>query len=1494
MLPQNLKARISIPIGPDFKNAPFYFPLITMMQRECQPSRMIRVITHQYPVFQLILLSMWPHFLHKTQKWEEILINIFFFATLGEDENSVFAFMIFICFFSFFTMFSLFLGVSIYYKRKLAIKPLLYIANVFIHLINPILVVPLGFQFGECIYRFSNTKNAAFLGIGIVTGILWLLSIFLMYVMYFYDSGSIYVSESNLMSYDGFYQPSIVVSSSMILAMSFLFPLINEHLKYAVVGLHIIHSIVFIVWLFKFPFGKPGVNYLIGGLICGSLVNDIVTFTPLINSWIKVPIFLVFTLISYWAFIIIFKKYYIKRVLTKEWNDMKDCLFILRVSMMLNHSLFTKGELIEHIAKNINEGNDRVHFSLFISYFPEYQPIFIAQMAMLKRTKNLTHNSQFILYQLRRLDIGRQHLARIDELPEICSYTNTICRNIKSLWYKLASAPNDVDLFKEIECIGRSMKRTEHKFQELISQYPNNYILAQEYARFLIECEGDIIQATEWVTKSLLLQEGKTFEIDDAIVHFLRFYHFYAPKIVPSFTISNLDDIDLQKKQENINNVMKLAEIRAEFQRSMEGNTVLPIYLFLFISIISCVIHIIYWLIYDSNMFNDFDHTFNTMRIMNLVTNLSNSVILTTIPAFLEILSLQSFNRMPSHDYYQSIIKSNFVHDKNSILNMSMPYLNSVAFGAETGIRQLIDFQNLIIDRLVTRTSLQDFLDGYFNLNLPQYIMLDNNNWTIIESKFHENYVSFFSEFRRIAVGKDKSWYSSLIFYNTITSGEAILKNAYKLYQSLVTHIQKVFSNSAKMVWSYTTISGTIYFITTVPLPIFFYALIRQYFSNIKKIILKTDEEVMMKGTDSISLLKPHDSCDDFHILAGYNFSLILFGVSIICSLLLLGGLIVTQIYYTNIQRLYHRMTIIYYATSIRQCLALELLYDMISEHVFKYLLTNIEVTRENRVEERIRFLQETNRHCNLFDYGNDKFSEEIQLIRSHSKCKTSDLKYKPTLHESLACLSMDSALSKYIEMATTLHKHIYDPGVFNSSLFINFMDLEISILFADQNRIPEIVMEKSFHIKKNFGRNISIIAVILSFVSLIILHMNCIIFYSLRKTMKTLFSFISRIPPQELSSNDELISVLLNTYNEKSEDKEQYQQILYESKLPVVFVDSEMKIQAVNSIFSTVFGYDANFINHQGIHVLISDNSVIGQLETMKYKTGNAKEIKNVVCIKENKSQCKFDLNILPIYKNSIDGNSNKKLSIIVITMIDQSIIHKLEIAYQNLKKYNDNIHRMIYHHPDTTFDGFNTSNSAICLIKIQDYKDEISSYKNVEIKQSLYQQLMEILKIYALLTFINAKNGTITIVASRSHNLTDLVIECLNFSFNILSNIHIESIMGNCTIVVNIGHDLHIEQTNNNNLPKILCHGNTISEAEKLLMMNHYGRICITEKAYQVVASHNLRFTKLSMFNQNFYLVEIPLSISLNSTSDNDAKYMKAALNFQTSIKEITDSNS
>ncbi|OHT04864.1 hypothetical protein TRFO_27592 [Tritrichomonas foetus] len=1438
---------------------PIFFSLILLIQSESQPPRIFRVFSTVWPVLQNIFLSLWPHVLHESTHYEEILTNVLFFATLGDDRTEIYSFVAVVILLSLITIVMLIIIVTIYFRKRVAIIPFLYMFNFFMHIVNPILIIPLGFLTGQLIVRVFYEPTPIFITLTVFCAIVLLSNIAISLCSYIFDASSLYLADSHFMTFDGIFQSSVMIIPSLVSLFSYVSTLFHPDFPYVVIAIHILYCIIFTIWLFWLPSGQPNVNPSFASFLSGMLISDIICVTSLHETWYRYIIALASILIMMFIMRFAFKER-VKRILNPNlFNpdaekpapfdelNVKYSLFILRVALMHNHPIFTNGQLVENISKNARTDSERIALSRYICYFPDYQPIFIAQLAVLRRAHSLSLTNDFLLFQLRRLEVGFQKLAKIEEMNSICIESSSIALRLRSIWQQI-ELKNQNSLFETFDWLSNSIMMCHRKWEELITQYPHNAILAEEYSRFLIECKGDFSAAAEWHTMAMQIQEGNVFKYNQTTIHLLRAYPSYAKLILPKHKIMNIDDIDIQTKHEALGKFVDNADLHIEFQRATNGSYPISINVFLFISILSFLFIAVFWISFIIISFNRFDQFVDNMNIIHNTALLTQQVSTTGIASMFSIAEI--FNIMPTLEEQIDVYGNDRIASNNTLMNMSGNFRKTIAHETELGMIYLNNLHNSILQQISKGNYLQVVLDEFFNNTLPSVYYLSKNETVTTSNNLQSALIGFFTRFTTISWRTDNNFVEETDVYTAANCGTQILDQIEIISSAFLKNDQYLFDLEFKQLFKVMIAIFVLYTVICIISPWIVFCLIKRNFSIICQKLSIFPKEVMDKGTQSIITKPSRENASDFVNVEPYfrYTSQLLMFISTFLGIILLSGLIEVQFRGDKIRNKFQTHSRLVHMTSMRACGSTEILYGIMSARIFPQLIPQVKPKYEQRLVQTIEKFVNTHEECGKLSYEDiGSNSDQIDKIRYSTKCPDWPDK---TFHELLVCMGLDSAVSAYIEIAQTLQKRVHDEFLFKSERFINFMHFELNHLYYDMIMIPRLLIESAQAESSNFNTYLFLIGVISIIISFLQLLFNVTSFKHFIANFKLLLAFISRIPPQDLVNNNELLNLLLNIGQNKRDDLSDAALLVQDSSFPVVFIDRSATIEGVNNSFSILFGYESNYIVCQPISIIIEDESCLGFIELLKFGSHET-VVKEMECKKENGTTTTFSISFIPIY------DSSNLIHHIAMVFTDQTSIKMLQNRSRVMKESNENLIKAMY--PPIIKQSLNGNfrMCAICMIKLHNIGTELLPARLLNQRQDIFNQFLEMLQIYSLLTPLTQKNGVFSVIGSGSNDPTELAIECLNFAFTVVDYFMTTASYGNFSAVVETNAEIKINWTDEDTR-RIIVTGPLLKRANEILEISQAGKVCISEETYEFVMQHDLNFIPKTCNGKKMYIVE------------------------------------
>ena len=1487
------------------------YHLITLIQNIRQPPRILRYVSGFYPVLQNMIVSTFPH-LHvygdRTKvRYKELLTNIFFFSTMTSTSQTIIITATVILVLLFISFLLMFIIVPLYFRNRTAIFPLLYLFNFFIHVINPILIMPFGFQIGILIEKSYKESSGLAMGLSILSVIFLFFSIILVCLTYVYDAFSICITDSYIFSYTGRFIPVALITPSLILLFSHVFELFHPKLPLITVAISLFYFLFCFVWLFWYPFGMPNANTMMCTVLCGIIVSNIISFTPIHDTeldWIQYAALLGVSILFFFIMKFAFKKR-AQCILTSNPKNVSDSLFVLRIALMHFHPVFTGGQLIENISRNAKTDTERINLCRFICYFPEYQPLFVAQLAVLRRAHSLSFSNEFLLFQLRRIDAGFQKHIRSDELTFVTNQTSMISNRLRHLWQQVRTK-NSSSLFQTFDWLSHATISCQRKWEELIQMYPYNSKIADEFSRFLIECKGDFTGAAEWQTRAIQIQEGKIFQYSKTTIHFLRAYPNYAKTIIPKSKLTNIDDIDAKTKFQALGTIVSEPEIRSEFQRAMNTTSITSINFFLVNSILSLFFILCFWIALVSISYNEYTQFISNMEIIYDISMMTQQVSMTLLSVLFSLAEI--FDVMPSENQLLSIAGHDRINCSNSLVNFSTSFKKSIAIESEKGINYLNSLHNAMLKEINQGKYRQTVLDQFFNNTLSVTYYLSKSQTVSAITNLQSSIIACFSTFTSISWRDDNEWINESDMYNAAFAATQVLDVIDKISNAFLENDQDLYKSESDKLFITMIFIYIIFLVLFFLIPIILFLAIRRSFSRIVSSLRKFPKEVIEEASNIFVVKKSYDSYsvnDSKKSVKNMTVFIVIF--TFILNYILLFLLILFHVVSVLIRNDFQDQTSLVQLTSMRACGSTEVLSALLCSHLFYLVVPQIKEKYDLRLQETILSFRELHELCGSISYeGVGSFYKEIMELRTQKKCPDWN---ENTVHEALGCMATDSLVVWYIDQANSLSSQSHDSNLMTSDSFLLFMHIELSHLFYDLQKIPIMLISSADDKSNDYGNFVLIIGVVSIIVCMFQFFLNSSSYRRFNEINKLLVAFISRINPIDIVNNSELLNLLLHIDQNKSHDLSAPAMIVQNSSLPVIFIDRMSTIEAVNNAFTSCFGYESNFIVCQPISIIIHDDQTLSYIEMMKYMNITDVLIREIQCFKEDGTSSMFATTIIPIaddYTHDDQHQSTVKLkdttlnkdqnlsvrdkkSIITrfaLILKDQDLLKSFITKSKTLKAENDSLISMIY--PPiirASLDG-KLKSTAICMIRLQNVGTELLPSRLITQRQELYNQFREILQIYSLLSLLSQKNGIFSVIASGSNDPTELAIECLNFAFTVVEYFMNTASYGNFSAVVETGGEINVNWTGENS-SKIVINGPILEKAQKLIEFNQIGKVCISQKTYEYLMHHDMNFREKTIGDETFFIVELNNSTE-NSTEPIDAPSFNGRKSIPISISQ------
>ena len=425
-----------------------------------------------------------------------------------------------------------FISMIIFYKKVHTYHILLlYASTLILDLIDPLFIMPTCALTSVGIMRaFNNPDTLAVLSI--VVGFIAFVgyqSVFTVSLML--KSRSVVLTNLMFPLFDS--TPIIIYTcgNAFFLILSAIVTYFQDwffivaQVLYFVITLYIIYVHIFI------PFYDIWRNYVSTSI---AIMTDVLTLVSIIANLANFEYALVGIIGLAGLFVsliitgIIFNKYVkkIKKELTAGENN-KDCMMKLAdkhiesdekvacmyviVGFSQLAEKFVDGSLTDYLIENTNSNRVLSILTQATTFFPSESRKMNVLFKKIATKKNIGIADRFLLYQSYKIKTRRlasDTKDTFDTFTELKNLRRQCQTNIASFWNK---SECDVTF---LSSIAKEILDIDRRFQEAISNNPNNPRITTEYSTFLIECKCSYDDAILQHVKAERIRDGKNFNVD--------------------------------------------------------------------------------------------------------------------------------------------------------------------------------------------------------------------------------------------------------------------------------------------------------------------------------------------------------------------------------------------------------------------------------------------------------------------------------------------------------------------------------------------------------------------------------------------------------------------------------------------------------------------------------------------------------------------------------------------------------------------------------------------------------------------------------------------------------------------------------------------------------------------------------------------------------------------------------------------------------------------
>lgn len=988
--------------------------------------------------------------------------------------------------------------------------------------------------------------------------------------------------------------------------------------------------------------------------------------------------------------------------------------FILRVAISTKSSIFLDGKLVDLITQKADSNQDKIQLGRLICYFPDFQSIYFAIITGLKRARYLPFIQEFLLYQLRYHEICSNPESKIEDVEDLIENSLALSIHIRSFWQIIDSecrsyteeeevkrnekgTENNINknnskksiddnydydtlnekvklkakLFSSFDRLSRSVYNIESKWKTLISFYPNNIQIIDEYVKFLIECNGDFVGASEWKTVSSLIKEGKTYKFNPVHVSFLRAFPSYTKDIFPKKSlIRGFDDIDIHSKIDNVGKLIEMPEVRLELQRSVTSSYPFSIFVFLFISIISLAFILVFWT-YCICSFGHFEHIYDSLYFINNTTTLAQQISINFISAILDYGRQQPYNVTPSSDEIFNLIYNGNESDRvdkrsdKSLVMLNDNYKPQIANSCEKAIDILNYLHRESLSQIEKGNNFQVVMDILFERHATSTNYYNTNDSINSTSSLQSLLISHFIYYHTMSYDTNYTAINDTECYHATMAGSYVIDRLDEVSQSVLSNNQFILKDKDTLYSTKLYIVSACYIVISCIFVWIDFIFIMKNFQSITNSLCNFPKNVKIKASQSILMIStsPNTSTsttekenefmniDDSMIISieskVRNFVIISLIFATIINLGIAAAIFSFHFIYTKYRYNFVSISELYHYYSLETSQIIEVLHSVMAAATFEIIVPSVGKKYRQILSNALKNVILTHQRCWGYSVRGDcgisnEYVLDINRLKNMEKCP--DWRDK-TYHELYGCLSEESAFNAFIDLTNTLKELVNNDFLLKTETFKQYVHFVLGHLYFDVQKFGDYLMLGFVDLQTDYSNHIQTFGAISIIAACLIFILNFYIFIKIKGIFKLLFAFISRVLPSDLILNNRLMNALLGikSNNKAIIENGETSFLVQESKSPIIFLDRAGLIEFVNSAFSHKFSYEANFIVGQPISVLIDDESALFFIDTLKFFESKKTTVKTIYCKKGNGNKALFDISFIPIHNSSTKDKSGK-----------------------------------------------------------------------------------------------------------------------------------------------------------------------------------------------------------------------------------------------------------
>ncbi|OHT01183.1 hypothetical protein TRFO_32133 [Tritrichomonas foetus] len=1319
------------------------------------------------------------------------------------------------------------------------------------HVVTPITLIPLFAHFGIGVVKAFELKEGKYYALLVLSAIGCMLNVVSSVLAVTFSANTVYFLNSEYIITNHIIVLTLLIGQGIFATFSYVSVVLGSEIEIAALILHLIFAIVMTVsGIVYTPFLFKWVNYSFGGLAIGSFFGDIFSrfLTTLEYRIVSVVIIWIVSSIIY-KFIFDF---FAKRLLRDE--SEKKINLKIQFSLVYDSESFISGKLFDKLSMYVNNSTNRLHIAKWSCFIHDFQPIFTAQIAMLRNATDLTFAQNFLLYQLCIAETGRQPLSSVPELNILRNETVSISTSIRAAWNHLHT-----DLsFGSFEHLLYDISLINNHWEEALNKYPRNALIAENYSRYLLECACDFDGCSEWHYRALQLQNGYYFEYDQATIHFLKLFPQYAKKLVNGVQLASLDDLDIKTSEEMLSYIVKHPKIHLEYQKAIQNyrsgwlNVMAGLIGFRFIIII------VYWMAMLGLFIGMFSSRQRNMQFLYDLSLIGESIELSDISITLQ--GGREYGETPTKEIADAIIfkGGSSLVDNQSLISLSDPLFDTSNYYSARGLKQLDKFiYNLNYyssQGSDFQIAIDEMLKGRLNMTFmptPEIGIISQNETFRTMLTYYLTAAALIGH-SPLNLPAFNPWVFGGAISELVESSAQVLDFIEDVMQSFIDNDISDVESNKKMHGIITVVCiaiGIIFFVIFYTIS---FVCVRKQVDNVIDVCKNLRNEAINRASsamseDQIQMTQKSNTVTFANVNSSSYFTVLIFVIEMMVSLVSIGSIFA---FYNQIlvhHEFFTSMNYLLKQSTTRMVFSLKIFSDFLKSNLVDCPKANNPPGFEQKLlatfEKTIKVFTTVHEACLKGDYGNGKVYEKVNQLRRVSKCP-SEWSNNYTYHESYACLPLDPAVADFLEMIKIMKTDICTRKYVRDERFVvpfHFLNSHLYYMLAEIN---DLLVEVGQEQSEDFDSTVQEIGLTVLAIAVLILLISLYNMNTLHSSYKTLIKFLLRIPPIDAVNNTKLMDILLGRKSSRKQTKMSlYEKIVKNSNFPIVFLNSSQVIENANHAFMVYFGYDISQIIGQNVLILTDDQDFYTQIK--KINTIKSFELD---LMKENKTQIHCELTVIPVSLNDPD-----KFEYYGLIIQDLSSVINKKRSCEELKKSNDNlIKSMLPKILMNDKEKISFDNAIILCLKLVHYGGNLTPAVFMQQRQNIFGKFDILLERQTLLTRVTINNGEyIVIGSSKDENgaetkLVEAAKQCVDFSNEVTSLFDDPAYFSDYVIGIDTG-DVSFFRVGADRKINAL-HGSALSHARQLVRISNSGEIAISEKFYRSVATMEVQFSKMN----------------------------------------------